>query len=200
MRRLSKNERVRIALTLNGRKLAAEAEPRMLLSDFLRQGLGATGTHVGCEHGICGCLHRADRRRRHALLPDARGAGRRPRRASTVESLAAPDGTLNPLQTAFRNNHALQCGFCTPGILMSFTDYLARNPHPTDRRNPRSLERPPLPLHRLRRHRQGGEGGGEGVGTRPSFPVTLRWPRSGPRRATARRRASFEARCARTSG
>jgi aerobic-type carbon monoxide dehydrogenase small subunit (CoxS/CutS family) len=73
-------------------------------------------------------LHRLDRRRRHTFLSDARGPGRR----QTVESLVAADGTLNPLQQAFRDNHALQCGFCTPGILMSFTDYLKRNPKPSE--------------------------------------------------------------------
>ena len=130
MRRLSKNDRVRVALTLNGRQLAAEAEPRTLLSDFIRQGLGATGTHVGCEHGICGaCTVLIDGVATRSCLTLAVQAEGRD--IKTVESLAAPDGTLNPLQTAFRAHHALQCGFCTPGILMSFTDYLARNPHPT---------------------------------------------------------------------
>jgi 2-furoyl-CoA dehydrogenase 2Fe-2S iron sulfur subunit len=130
MRRVNRNERVRIALTLNGRKLSAEAEPRMLLSDFLRHGLGATGTHVGCEHGVCGsCTVLIDgAAQRSCLTLAVQAEGREVR---TVESLAAPDGALNPLQRAFRANHALQCGFCTPGILMSFTDYLARNPKPT---------------------------------------------------------------------
>ena len=162
MRRVSKNERIRITLTLNGRKLAAEAESRTLLSDFLRQGLGATGTHVGCEHGICGaCTVLVDGvAARSCLTLAVQVEGRD---IKTVESLAAPDGTLNPLQTAFRANHALQCGFCTPGILMSFTDYLARNPHPDHRRNPRGAVRPSLPLHGLCRHRQSSGGRGEGV-------------------------------------
>jgi 2-furoyl-CoA dehydrogenase 2Fe-2S iron sulfur subunit len=130
MRRVSRTERVRIGLTLNGRKLAAEAEPRLLLSDFLRHSLGATGTHVGCEHGICGsCTVLIDGVAvRSCLTLAVQAEGRDVR---TVESLAAPDGTLNALQQAFANNHALQCGFCTPGILMSFTDYLKRNPHPS---------------------------------------------------------------------
>ncbi len=130
MRRVNKNERVRIALALNGRKLAAAAEPRTLLSDFIRQNLGSTGTHVGCEHGICGaCTVLIDGvAARSCLTLAVQAEGRE---VKTVESLAAPDGTLNPLQAAFRANHALQCGFCTPGILMSFTDYLARNPHPS---------------------------------------------------------------------
>ncbi len=129
MRRVTKNERARIALILNGRKLAADAESRTLLCDFLRQGLGATGTHVGCEHGICGaCTVLIDGvATRSCLTLAVQAEGRE---VTTVESLAAADGTLNALQAAFRANHALQCGFCTPGILMSFTDYLARNPHP----------------------------------------------------------------------
>ncbi|HUC49625.1 MAG TPA: (2Fe-2S)-binding protein [Xanthobacteraceae bacterium] len=115
---------------LNGKRLSAEAEPRMLLSDFLRHALGATGTHVGCEHGICGCctvlIDGVAQRSCLTLAVQAEG-----REVTTVESLAAADGALNPLQQAFRNNHALQCGFCTPGILMSFTDYLRRNPKPS---------------------------------------------------------------------
>ncbi|HSZ68116.1 MAG TPA: (2Fe-2S)-binding protein [Xanthobacteraceae bacterium] len=130
MRRVSRDQRTRVTLTLNGRKLSADAEPRLLLSDFLRHALGATGTHVGCEHGICGCctvmIDGVAQRSCLTLAVQVEG-----REVQTVESLAAPDGTLNPLQQAFRNNHALQCGFCTPGILMSFTDYLARNPKPT---------------------------------------------------------------------
>src|SRR5262249_36894459 len=131
MRSVKRDERARIGLTLNGRKLSAEAEPRMLLSDFIRQALGATGTHVGCEHGVCGCctvlIDGVASRSCLTLAMQADG-----RAVTTVESLAAPDGTLNALQQAFRNNHALQCGFCTPGILMSFTDYLKRNPKPTE--------------------------------------------------------------------
>jgi 2-furoyl-CoA dehydrogenase 2Fe-2S iron sulfur subunit len=131
MRRVNGNERVRVALTLNGRKLAADAEPRTLLSDFLRHGLGATGTHVGCEHGVCGaCTVLIDGVATRACLTLAvQAEGREVR---TVESLAAADGALNALQEAFRNNHALQCGFCTPGILMSFTDFLDRNPKPSE--------------------------------------------------------------------
>jgi 2-furoyl-CoA dehydrogenase 2Fe-2S iron sulfur subunit len=131
VRRINRNQRVKVRLTLNGRAASAEAEPRMLLSDFLRQALGATGTHVGCEHGVCGCctvlIDGAAVRSCLTLAIQAEG-----REITTVESLAAPDGTLNPLQQAFQNNHALQCGFCTPGILMSFTEYLARNPRPSE--------------------------------------------------------------------
>ena len=131
MRRVNKDQKVRISLTLNGRKMSAETEPRMLLSDFLRHTLGATGTHVGCEHGVCGCctvqIDGAAVRSCLTLAMQAEG-----RDVKTVESLAGPGGKLNTLQQAFQNHHALQCGFCTPGILMSFTDFLARNPKPTE--------------------------------------------------------------------
>jgi 2-furoyl-CoA dehydrogenase 2Fe-2S iron sulfur subunit len=131
MRRVGKDQKVRVALTLNGRRQSAETEPRTLLSDFLRHSLGATGTHVGCEHGVCGCctvlIDGAAVRSCLTLAVQAEGKDVR-----TVESLAGPGGRLNKLQQAFQNNHALQCGFCTPGILMSFTDYLGRNPKPTE--------------------------------------------------------------------
>ncbi|MFL6796706.1 MAG: (2Fe-2S)-binding protein [Xanthobacteraceae bacterium] len=130
MRRVSRHERTRVSLSLNGRKLAGDAEPRMLLSDFLRQVLGATGTHVGCEHGVCGCctvlLDGTAVRSCLTLAIEADG-----RKVTTVEALAE-GGKLNALQQAFQRHHALQCGFCTPGILMSFTDFLSRNPHPTE--------------------------------------------------------------------
>jgi 2-furoyl-CoA dehydrogenase 2Fe-2S iron sulfur subunit len=131
MRRVNKDQKVRINLTLNGRKMGAETEPRTLLSDFLRHCLGATGTHVGCEHGVCGCctvqIDGTAVRSCLTLAMQAEG-----REVTTVESLAGPGGKLNKLQQAFQNHHALQCGFCTPGILMSFTDFLARNPKPTE--------------------------------------------------------------------
>ena len=127
MRRVKQDERVKTTFTLNGRVVSGEAEPRMLLTDFLRQVLGATGTHVGCEHGICGSctvlIDGAAVRGCLTLAVQAEG-----REVTTVESLSRPDGSLNALQQAFQKHHALQCGFCTPGILMSFTDYLARNP------------------------------------------------------------------------
>jgi 2-furoyl-CoA dehydrogenase 2Fe-2S iron sulfur subunit len=131
MRRVSRSEKARLRLTLNGRKMAGEAEPRMLLSDFLRHVLGATGTHVGCEHGVCCCctvlIDGSAVRSCLTLAVQAEG-----REVTTVEALASDDGKLNALQQAFQNNHALQCGFCTPGILMSFTDFLQRNPKPTE--------------------------------------------------------------------
>jgi 2-furoyl-CoA dehydrogenase 2Fe-2S iron sulfur subunit len=131
MRRVNKDQKVRVALTLNGRRMAAETESRTLLSDFLRHSLGATGTHVGCEHGVCGCctvqIDGAAVRSCLTLAMQAEG-----RDVRTVESLAGDNGKLNRLQQAFQDHHALQCGFCTPGILMSFTDFLSRNPKPTE--------------------------------------------------------------------
>ena len=120
----------RVTITLNGRKVSGEAEPRMLLSDFLRHEIGATGTHVGCEHGVCGCctviIDGVAGRSCLAFAVQTNGAV-----IETVESLAPDDMTLNDLQDAFNRHHALQCGFCTAGILMSFTNYLARNPKPS---------------------------------------------------------------------
>ena len=131
MRRVNKDQKVRIGLTLNGRKMSAETEPRTLLSDFLRHSLGATGTHVGCEHGVCGCctvqIDGAAVRSCLTLAMQAEG-----RDVKTVESLAGENGKLSKLQQAFQNHHALQYGFCTPGILMSSSDFLSRNPKPTE--------------------------------------------------------------------
>ena len=124
------SERVEIKLTLNGARVTGQAEPRMLMADFLRESFGATGVHVGCEHGVCGCctilLNGIAVRSCLALAVQAEGAD-----IKTVESLAESNGTLNRLQAAFREHHALQCGFCTPGILMSLTDLLSRKPNPT---------------------------------------------------------------------
>jgi aerobic-type carbon monoxide dehydrogenase small subunit (CoxS/CutS family) len=126
MRRLNRNEHVRIALTLNGRKLAAEAEPRTLLCDFLRHALGATGTHVGCEHGVCGaCTVLVDGEAVRACLMlavQAEGS-----RIVTVEGLSNDDD-LTPLQKSFRKHHALQCGFCTPGMITTAHALLSEEP------------------------------------------------------------------------
>ena len=129
---LSANARHRVEVTLNGRQTGGYAEPRLLLSDFLRHALGATGVHVGCEHGICGaCTVRVDGELARACLMLAvqvDGA-----MVETVEGLG--DGeSLGELQAAFRRHHALQCGYCTPGILMSFTDLLEREPAPEEAR------------------------------------------------------------------
>jgi 2-furoyl-CoA dehydrogenase 2Fe-2S iron sulfur subunit len=131
MPRLSANQRHRVRFTLNGRPVEAEAEPRMLLTDFLRHDLGMTGTHVGCEHGVCGaCTIEIDGVSARACLMlavQADGATIR-----TVEGLAPGPGRLSVLQEAFRRHHALQCGFCTPGILMSLDGYLHSHAEPTE--------------------------------------------------------------------
>ena len=130
MKRLGQESRHRVALTLNGREASGWAEPRMLLSDFLRHELGATGTHVGCEHGVCGaCTVRLDGAPARACLTLAVQADGR--RVDTVEGLA-PEGELNDLQKAFRRHHALQCGFCTAGILMSLDAWLESRPAPNE--------------------------------------------------------------------
>jgi 2-furoyl-CoA dehydrogenase 2Fe-2S iron sulfur subunit len=119
-----------IELTLNGRRRSAEAEARMLLCDLLRHELQAFGVHVGCEHGVCGaCTVLVDGRAMRSCTQyaaQADGAN-----VVTVEGLAEP-GTLNVLQLAFARHHALQCGFCTPGILCSATHFLAENPSPSE--------------------------------------------------------------------
>ncbi len=131
MTRLSAGHRHRVRFTLNGTPVEGEAEPRLLLSDFLRHHLGATGTHVGCEHGVCGaCTVTIDGSlARSCLTPTVQVDGSEVR---TVEGLAPHPARLSILQEAFRRNHALQCGFCTPGILMSLDVYLSRHSNPSE--------------------------------------------------------------------
>lgn len=124
-------EKIAIVTRVNGTEYAREVEPRLLLSDFLRGHLDLTGTRVGCEHGVCGaCTVQVDGLPvRSCLMFAVQVNGRDVR---TVESLAAPDGTLHPLQQAFRDRHALQCGYCTAGILMTMSAFLADNPTPDE--------------------------------------------------------------------
>jgi aerobic-type carbon monoxide dehydrogenase small subunit (CoxS/CutS family) len=123
-------EQRHIKLTINGETRSGQAEPRKLLVDFLREDLGLTGTHVGCEHGICGActiLVNGEAARSCLMLAvQANGAELR-----TIEGLAGEDG-LHPLQDAFREHHGLQCGFCTPGMLLVAYDLLQTNPTPTE--------------------------------------------------------------------
>lgn len=125
------NERKWVELTLNGAKHRREVEPRLLLSDFLRHELGLTGTHVGCEHGVCGaCTVLLDGRAvRSCLMFAVQANGHE---ITTVEGLAGKNGELHPLQEAFREEHALQCGFCTPGVLLSLVEFLRENPNPDE--------------------------------------------------------------------
>ena len=119
-----------ITVSVNGRDYETTVEPRLLLSDFLRHTLGLTGTHVGCEQGVCGaCTVLFDGQAVRSCLMLAVQAGGHD--IQTVEGLGTPD-RLHPLQEAFREAHGLQCGFCTPGILMTLLPFLAENPRPTE--------------------------------------------------------------------
>ncbi len=119
----------KVEMTVNGARLAAIAEARTSLGDFLRSEGGWTGVHLGCEHGVCGaCTVIVDGRAVRSCLMlavQANGAA-----VTTAEGLAAPDGTLHPVQQAMRENHGLQCGFCTPGIVMTFAALMARDEKP----------------------------------------------------------------------
>ena len=125
----STDPRRTISLTVNGEAVTREVSTRMLLSDFLRHELRLTGTHVGCEHGVCGCctvmIDGVAGRSCLTLAVQADGASIR-----TIEGLAADDGELHPVQQAFRECHALQCGFCTPGFVMAITSHLEENKSP----------------------------------------------------------------------
>jgi len=122
---------VRIEVDINGETYAGEVEPRTLLSDFIRHQAGLTGTHVGCEHGVCGaCTIQLDGETvRSCLMLAAQANGRS---LLTVEGLA-DGGELHPLQQAFHERHALQCGFCTPGFLLSAEALLRERPDPSER-------------------------------------------------------------------
>ena len=120
-----------VNVTINGLAYKREVEPRLLLSDFLRHELGLTGTHVGCEHGVCGaCTILLDGQAvRSCLMLAIQSNGQT---LTTVEGLAAEQDNLHPLQQAFWEAHGLQCGFCTPGFLMTLVPFLQENPHPTE--------------------------------------------------------------------
>jgi len=122
---------LRISVEINDRSYAGEVEPRTLLSDFIRHGAGLTGTKVGCEQGVCGaCTVQLDGEAvRSCLMLAVQANGRSLR---TVEGLAGEDGPLHPLQRAFHEAHALQCGFCTPGFLMSMEAFIREHPHAAD--------------------------------------------------------------------
>jgi carbon-monoxide dehydrogenase small subunit len=121
----------KISLTVNGKSYEREVEPRLLLSDFLRHDLGLTGTHVGCEHGVCGaCTILFDGEpARSCILLAVQADGHA---LTTVEGLSPSPGELHPLQQAFWESHGLQCGFCTPGFLMTLLPFLEENPDPSE--------------------------------------------------------------------
>jgi aerobic-type carbon monoxide dehydrogenase small subunit (CoxS/CutS family) len=123
-----------ISIEINGRPYEGTVEPRLLLSDFIRHEAHLTGTNVGCEHGVCGaCTVQLDGQPiRSCLMLAVQADGRSVR---TVEGLAPADGDLHPLQQAFHETHALQCGFCTPGFLMTIDSFLAARPGDLDERS-----------------------------------------------------------------
>jgi len=122
---------VALALTVNGERREATVEPRLTLADFLREHCRLTGTHLGCEHGVCGaCTVLVDGAAVRACLVFAvQAAGAE---VTTIEGIAAPDGALSTVQAAFRDCHGLQCGFCTPGFVVSVTAFLRDHPNPSD--------------------------------------------------------------------
>jgi carbon-monoxide dehydrogenase small subunit len=122
---------VTVSMTLNGKQVSAEVEPRTLLVQYIREHIGLTGTHVGCDTSQCGAcvVHVGGKSIKSCtmLAVQAEGAD-----VTTIEGVAS-NGELHPMQAAFRENHGLQCGFCTPGMIMSAIDLVNRNPDPSDR-------------------------------------------------------------------
>jgi carbon-monoxide dehydrogenase small subunit len=130
---------VKVSLSVNGKPVTADVDPRTLLVEFLRNDLGLTGTHVGCDTGQCGaCTVHVDGdavKSCTVLAVQANGA-----KVTTIEGLAAADGTLHPMQAAFKECHGLQCGFCTPGMVMSALDLVARHPKASEQTIREELE------------------------------------------------------------
>lgn len=122
---------IEVQLTVNGDATTGRVAPRITLADFLREDCGLTGTHLGCEHGVCGaCTVLVDGRAvRSCLVFAVQSEGSE---VTTIEGIAGPDGDLNHVQEAFRDEHGLQCGFCTPGFIVSVTALLRDNPNPTE--------------------------------------------------------------------
>ena len=127
----TRNSEVRVSMQVNGEGRRATVEPRKTLADFLREDCALTGTHLGCEHGVCGaCTVLLDGKAvRSCLLFAVQAEGAE---VTTVEGLSPADGSLNRVQEAFRDNHGLQCGFCTPGFIVSVTAFLEDHPTPTE--------------------------------------------------------------------
>jgi carbon-monoxide dehydrogenase small subunit len=128
-----------ISVTVNGVRHEADVEPRTLLVYLLREHFGLTGTNVGCDTSSCGSctVHLDGEAVKSCTLLAAQADGRE---VTTIEAMAAPDGTLSPLQDAFRRHHGLQCGYCTPGMIMAAASYLRENPTPTEEEVRESLE------------------------------------------------------------
>ena len=121
----------KISVTISGQKYEEEVEVRFHLADFIRQQLGLTGTHLGCEHGVCGActILLNGQSARSCLMLAVQADGQE---ILTIEGIAPSEDELHPLQEAFRDNHGLQCGFCTPGMLTTLLEFLKENPDPTE--------------------------------------------------------------------
>ena len=159
-----------VALTVNGKAVTGDVDPRTLLVQYLREHLRLTGTHVGCDTSQCGaCVVHVDGKAVKActvFVWQLEGAN-----VMTIEGLAEPNGPLHPMQEAFRENHGLQCGYCTPGMIMTAVDMVNRKGNDLDDpHHPPRARRQSLPLHRLSQHRQGDRGRrqGNGEGARPN--------------------------------
>ena len=130
---------MKVSMTVNGVAVSHDVEPRTLLVQFLRENLGLTGTHVGCDTSSCGActliLNGEAVKSCSLLVAQCEGA-----EVTTIEGLAASDGTLHPIQEGFREKHGLQCGYCTPGMIMSSVQLLQRNPNPSDQEIRHALE------------------------------------------------------------
>jgi carbon-monoxide dehydrogenase small subunit len=134
-----KEERMKVFMTVNGVAVSHDVEPRTLLVQYLRENLGLTGTHVGCDTSSCGTctlIVNSEAVKSCSLLAaQCEGA-----EVTTIEGLAASDGSLHPIQEGFREKHGLQCGYCTPGMIMSSVQLLQRNPNPSDQEIRHALE------------------------------------------------------------
>jgi aerobic carbon-monoxide dehydrogenase small subunit len=128
-----------LTVTVNGERREADVEPRTLLVYFIREHLGLTGTNVGCDTSSCGSctVHLDGESVKSCTLLALQADGRE---VTTIEAMAGPDGSLSPLQEAFRRNHGLQCGYCTPGMIMAAASFLKENPKPTEEDVRESLE------------------------------------------------------------
>ena len=164
----------KVAITVNGERHEADVEPRQLLVYFLRDQLGLKGTNVGCDTSSCGActvlLDGESVKSCTVLAVQADGS-----EVTTIEGLATGD-ELHPVQQAFHEQHALQCGYCTPGFVMATVSLLEENPSPTEEEIRQRARGEPLPLHRLPQHRPRGGGGREGQGV---IPAAFEYARAG---------------------
>ncbi len=149
-----------VTITINGQQHTHDVEPRTLLVHYIREHVGLTGTNIGCDTSSCGAcsIHLNGEAAKSCTVLAAQADGME---ITTIEGMAAADGTLHPMQQAFMENHGLQCGYCTPGHGDGGHEPARREPEPDRGRSPDRARRQPLPLHRLPQHRQVGAGRGQ---------------------------------------